>query len=102
MPDHSGEGHSEHPDLTHIHEVLTAAYSEVLADPRNQAERLDGAACGPHIKHLAEIATAAAAQGASAAQWRTDVLTNAEPAATGALDGAETCMRRAGLWPWNS
>ncbi len=75
-------------------------HSEGLADPRNQAEGLDRAACGPHPKHLAELAAAAAADGASATNWRTDVLTHVGPTATGPLDTAETCMRQAGLWPW--
>jgi hypothetical protein len=90
-----------HEDLTHIHEALSAAYSEILADPRHHAEGLDRAACGPHLTHLAALATAAAAGGVSATGWRTDVLTQVGPSATGPLDRAETCMRQSGLWPWN-
>ena len=98
MTEPTSEEHGGHQDLAHIHDALNDAYAEVLAEPRNQAEGLDRAACGPHIKHLAAIAAAAAIGGASAAQWRTDVLTSAGPAAADALDAAQTCMRGAGLW----
>ncbi len=100
MSEHTGEG--SHPSLAHVHEALAAAYAEVLASPSGQVEGLDRASCGPHIKHLSEVAAAAAADGMSADQWRTDVLARAGPSAVIALDSAETCMRQSGLWPWNS
>ena len=100
MPEPTSGG-SDSVGLTHMHEALTAAYAEVLADPRNRAEGLDRASCGPHIKHLSELAAAAAADGISADQWRTDVLTQAGPSAVSALNSAETCMRESGLWPWS-
>ena len=84
-----------------MHETLSAAYAEVLDDPRNQAEGLDRATCGPHLKHLSELAAAAATEGFSAAQWRADLLTQAGPSAVTAVDMAETCMRQSGLWPWH-
>lgn len=87
--------------LTRMHEALSAAYAEVLDDPRNQAEGSEGASCGPHLKHLSELAAAAAAEGLSADQWRTRVLERAGVSAAGPLDTAETCMRRSGLWPWH-
>jgi hypothetical protein len=93
--------HDTHEDLPHVHEALSAAYSEILADPRHQAEGLDRAACGPHLTHLAALATAAAAGGASATEWRADLLTHSGPAAASMLDRAETCMRQSGLWPWH-
>ena len=43
-------------DLALVHHALEAAYAEVLRDPRNQTEALDGAACGPHMQHLAILA----------------------------------------------
>ena len=61
-----------------------------------------GREVGPHIKHLAELASAAAEGGVSASQWRADVLSEAGPSATGALEGSEACMRQAGLWPWSN
>jgi hypothetical protein len=84
-----------------MHETLSAAYAEVLDDPRNQAEGLDRATCGPHLKHLSELAAAAAPEGFSAAQWRADLLTGAGASAGTAVDMAETCMRQSGLWPWH-
>lgn len=99
MPQHTS-GH-DHADLGRIHEALERAHSEALSDLRNQVEGLDRAACGPHLTHLAELAAAAAADGASASKWRDDILANAGPSAAGPLDAAETCMRESGLWPWN-
>ena len=52
-------------DLALVHHALEAAYAEVLGDPRNQAEALGGAACGPHMKHLAVLAAGTAAEGVS-------------------------------------
>lgn len=101
MPQHASGQHCDHADLRHIHEALNDAYSEALADPRNQAEGLDRAACGPHLTHLAELAAAAAAAGASASTWRDDIMASAGPSAAGPLDTAEACMRQSGLWPWN-
>ena len=101
MPEHVCDGADLHTDLTHLHEALIVTRSEALTDPRNQVEGLDRAACGPHLKHLAELAAAAAAGGASATDWRSSVLAEVGPSATGPLDSAETCMRQAGLWPWN-
>jgi len=101
MPERASEGSGGRMDLAEIHAALEAAHAEVPADPGHQVEGLDGASCGPHIKHLSELAAAAAAGGVSAPQWRAEVLTQAGPSAAGALDGAEICMRQAGLWPWN-
>ncbi len=89
-------------DLKVMHDALSAAHAEALADPRNQAEGFEGAACGPHLKHLAALAAAAAADGVSADRWRTDLLGEAGPSAVTALDAAEDCMRQSGLWPWNA
>lgn len=88
-------------ELSRMHEALSAAYAEVLDDPRNQAERLEDASCGPHVRHLSEIAAAAAAEGLSADQWRTRLLEHAGASAAGPLDAAEVCMRHSGLWPWH-
>ena len=86
MPERATEGSVGRVDLADTHAALEAAHAEVLTDPRHQAEGLDGASCGPHIKHLAELASAAAEGGVSASQWRADVLSEAGPSATGALE----------------
>ena len=99
-PRQACDSHDLDADLSHLHEALTVTHSEDLADPRNQVEGLDRAACGPHLKHLAELAATAAAGGASARDWRGDVLAQVGPSAAGPLDSAEICMRQAGLWPW--
>jgi hypothetical protein len=83
--------------LTYMHETLSAADAGVLDDPRNQAEGLDRATCGPHLKHLSELAAAAATEGFPAAQWRADLLTEAGLSAVTALNMAERCMRKSGL-----
>lgn len=88
-------------DLEHVHHILDAAYAEVLDDSRNQPEGLDFASCGPHMKHLAVLATGAAADGQSADQWRTSLLDTAGADTATALAAAERCMRQSGLWPWN-
>lgn len=88
-------------DLEHIHHALDAAYAEVLGDSRNQPEGLDFAACGPHMKHLAVLAAGVAADGESADQWRASLLATSGTDTAAALDAAEGCMRRSGLWPWN-
>lgn len=101
-PGDTSEGHGHHLPLAHLHKALEAAYAEALTDPRNQPEGIDGAACGPHVKHLAELAAAEAARGVSSEQWRADMLAHGGPKAGPALDTAETCMRESGLWPWNA
>ena len=101
MPERESHGGGGRLDLAAVHAALEAAHAEVLSDPGPHAEGLDGASCGPHIKHLAEFAAAAAAAGGSESQWRAEVLAQAGSSAAGALDVAETCMREAGLWPWN-
>lgn len=89
-------------DLAHMHDALDAAYAELLADPRHHVESLEGAACGPHLKHLAVLAEAAAANGVSSEQWRADLLSHTGPDAAPAIDAAQACMHHSGLWPWNS
>lgn len=101
MTERASETSGGRVELADVHAALEAAHAEVLSDPRHQSEGLDGASCGPHMKHLAELASAAAEGGVSASQWRAGVLTQAGPSAAGALDEAESCMRQAGLWPWN-
>lgn len=100
MPERPGKG--SHQGLAHVHEVLSAAHDELLANPGGVVEGLDGALCGPHIKHLSTLAAVAAADGLSASQWRADVLAHAGPSAASALQLAETCMVQSGLWPWNA
>ncbi len=85
-----------------MHHAVVAAHAEALTEAVNQVEGLDGASCGPHLKHLAQLAAAAAAEGVSAEAWRSAVLAEAGPTAATAVDTAETCMRQSGLWPWRT
>jgi hypothetical protein len=62
-------------------------------------EWLEEASCGPHVKALAVLAADAAGRGASADQWRQDLLAE-HPDAPALLAEAEECMHSAGLWPW--
>ncbi len=87
-------------DLTELHQDLSAAHAEALAHAATHIEGLDGASCGPHLKHLAQLAAAAAAAGVAAAEWRSALLTDAGPTSRAAVDAAEACMRQSGLWPW--
>ena len=89
-------------DLTQMHQAVSAAHAEALAEATTLVEGLDGASCGPHLKHLAQLAAAAAAQGLSADAWRSALLTEGGPTAATAVDSAETCMRQSGLWPWRT
>ena len=50
-------------DLTMIHEALLKVHEELLHEPAAQVEGLEGASCPPHVKHLAQLALGAAAQG---------------------------------------
>lgn len=88
-------------DLTQLHEDLSAAHAEALAHADTHIEGLDAAACGPHLKHLAQLAVAAAAAGASAAEWRQALRDRAGVPVDDAADAAEACMRQSGLWPWH-
>lgn len=61
------------------------------------AEGLDGASCAPNITYLAEVGIGAASRGCSRQGWREEASKTRELAE---IDEAETCMRKAGLWPW--
>jgi hypothetical protein len=89
-------------DLTQMHQAVSAAHAEALTEAATHVEGLDGASCGPHLKHLAQLAAAAAAEGLSAEAWRSALLDEAGPTAAPAVDTAETCMRQSGLWPWRT
>lgn len=80
--------------------ALMHKHHELLEDPRNGAEGLEGAACGPYIKGLARLAIGAATQGLTAEDWRTWVVDGLGPEAGPLLNSAEGCMRASGLWPW--
>lgn len=87
-------------DLAQIHSALMSAHHELVEDPRNDAEGLDGAACGPHVKHLARLAMGAAAEGVSAQSWRASLVAEFGSAVVPLLDETQSCMHSAGLWPW--
>ncbi len=80
--------------------ALTHKHHEVLEDPRNGVEGLEGASCAPYVKSLARLAIGAASQGLSANDWRRWVVDGLGPDAGPLLDSAEGCMRASGLWPW--
>lgn len=82
--------------------ALMHEHHEVLEDPRNGAEGLDGAGCAPYIKDLARLAIGADAQGLSSEDWRAWVVDGLGPDAGPVLDSAEGCMRASGLWPWRT
>lgn len=89
-------------DLAQMHHALAAAHAEEMAEAASPVEGLDRAACGPHMKHLAQLAAAAAAEGVTPAEWRSALLAEAGPETATAIDTAETCMHESGLWPWNA
>lgn len=80
--------------------ALMHKHHEVLEDPCNGVEGLEGASCGPYVKSLARLAIGAASQGLSAKDWRRWVVDGLGPDAGPLLDSAEGCMRASGLWPW--
>lgn len=88
-------------DLTQMHQDLSEAHAEAMAHAATHIEGLDRASCGPHLKHLAQMAAAAAAEGSTAAEWRSALRAHAGAAVDDAADAAEACMRRSGLWPWH-
>jgi len=75
-------------------------HRDLLADQLIQIEGLEGATCGPHVKHLAQLALQQASKGVTRDQWRGWVAENLNPELTGHLAEAEECMRSSGLWPW--
>lgn len=88
-------------DLAKIHHALMLAHHEIIEDPRNGVEGLAGTSCGPHIKHLAQLAMSAEAEGVTADQWRASILDELGPEGPALLDQANACMHSAGLWPWS-
>ena len=87
-------------DLAQIHRALMLAHHEIIEDPRNDAEGLDGASCGPHVKHLAQLAMGAAAEGVTAQTWRASIMDEFGSEVAPLVDQADACMHRSGLWPW--
>jgi hypothetical protein len=94
-------------DIAEVREALAKAkgalmqhHHEVLEDPRNGVEGLEGAGCGPYIKDLARLGIGAASEGLTAEAWRSWVVQGLGADAAPLLDSAEECMRASGLWPW--
>lgn len=79
---------------------LQAIHEQTIDEPL--PEWLDGAACGPAVKHLAHIAMHTAEAHGSEAQWRQWIHTRVPAVSDTLIDEAEECMRSAGLWPWRS
>lgn len=95
---------AERPSPMDVHEVygaLVQVHHSLLEDSRNEPEGLDRAACSPDIKHLAQLAAGASAQGLTAERWRSWIIDDIGPEAAPVLRTAEACMRENGLWPWN-
>lgn len=87
-------------DLAQIHEALLRSHEELLEEPAAGAEGLDGASCPPHVKHLAQLAMGAAAEGFTAQRWREEIVGGLGEPVKPLLDQAERCMHEVGLWPW--
>lgn len=94
-------------ELAEVEEILKRArfdllhaHQEVLDDPRNSVERLDGAGCSPYITDLARLAIGADAEGLTAEAWKAWIVEGLGAEASPLLDSAEGCMRANGLWPW--
>ncbi len=87
-------------DLAVVHESLASMRGDLLADPRNEVEGLDRAACPPHIKHLAALAVGYSAEGHDAEEWRHWVVDGAGQQVAPLLHTAELCMKDSGIWPW--
>lgn len=86
--------------LAEVHDSLVPTHPELLEHPRFEVEGLTGASCGPHVKHLAQVALDAAWQGRSADRWRAAVADGMGEHLAAFVDEAEACMRGCGLWPW--
>lgn len=63
-------------------------------------EWLEGASCGPAVKHLAHLAMNTADVGGSESDWKAWVREHVPEASDTLLDEAKECMHSAGLWPW--
>lgn len=88
-------------DLAEVHEALVHAHQELLDEPAAGAEGLDAASCPPHVKHVAQLAMGAAAEGLTAQRWRDEIVDGLGDDVKPLLQRAETCMRDVGLWPWH-
>ena len=63
-------------------------------------EGLEGASCGPAVKHLAHLAIGEAQAGRTHEEWRAWVHEHVPEVSPTLLHDAEQCMHEAGLWPW--
>ncbi len=88
-------------NLTHVHDALLQTHRELLENPLDDVEGLEGASCPPHLKHLAQIAMGSAQEGLSAKQWRATIVDGLGSDVAPLVDEAESCMRGTGLWPWH-
>lgn len=77
---------------------LRNAHDRVADEPL--PEGLNGASCGPKVKHLAHLAMRAAEAGATVEQWRAWVRAHVSEASPKMLAEAEECMHNSGVWPW--
>jgi hypothetical protein len=64
-------------------------------------EELEGASCGPTVKHLAHLAIHTAQNGGSEADWKAWVHKHVPEVSGSLFVEAEECMHEAGLWPWH-
>ena len=78
-----------------------AKYLPVWEEPI--VEGLQGANCSPACKAIATCAALAWQRGESASQWRDNLLEHHhEPGDLLLISTAEECMRKSGLWLWDS
>lgn len=79
---------------------LLEAHRELIDDPCNGVEGLEGAACAPHIAELVRLAVGAAADHQPSQTWRGWIADELGSRAAAVTEEAEACMRASGLWPW--
>lgn len=84
---------------SHVGARLQALHSGTVDEPL--PEWLEGASCGPEVKHLAHLAMHTADAGGSEGDWRSWVHEHVPEASDTLLAEAADCMRSAGLWPWH-
>ena len=87
-------------DLRKIHHRLVLTHEDLLGRASTSVEGLETASCPPHVKHVAQLAIDAAANGKTHQTWRAEMRKTLDPSTTLWLAEAENCMHDAGLWPW--
>jgi hypothetical protein len=84
---------------SHVGDRLQAVHTGMANTPL--PEELEGASCGPAVKHLAHLAIHTAEAGGSEADWKSWVREHVPEVSDKLFAEAEECMHNAGLWPWH-